>query len=78
MATAAAKRVNSFFMKKKIAGYIRCSTPEQKKGYGKDIQKRDIKLFAAARGWTVDRFYIDEALSGEEENRADLDRLIRA
>ena len=65
-------------MKKKVAGYIRFSTLEQKKGYGKDIQKRDIKQFADARHWTVDRFYIDEALSGEEENRAELDRLIRA
>ena len=65
-------------MNQKIVGYIRFSTLEQKKGYGKDIQKRDIKQFAALRGWTVDRFYVDEALSGEEENRADLDRLIRA
>ena len=65
-------------MNKKVVGYIRFSTLEQKKGYGKDIQKRDIKLFATARVWMVDRFYIDEALSGAEENRAELNRLIRA
>ncbi len=61
----------------KIVGYIRFSTIDQKKGYGSDIQKRDIEHFAKTRSWQLDAFYIDEALSGAEENRADFDRLLQ-
>ena len=43
----------------KIVGYIRFSTIDQKKGYGSDIQKRDIEHFAKTRNWQLDAFYID-------------------
>lgn len=61
----------------KTVGYIRFSTIDQKKGYGTDIQRCDIEHFAETRSWQLDAFYIDEALSGAEENRADFDRLLR-
>jgi DNA invertase Pin-like site-specific DNA recombinase len=60
-----------------IVGYIRFSTIDQKKGYGTDIQRREIEQFAATRGWRLNAFYIDEALSGAEKNRADFDRLLQ-
>ena len=59
-------------------GYCRVSTLEQKKrGFGIDIQMRDIKNYADIFRLTIDRFYVDEAKSGIEENRRALKRLIR-
>jgi len=61
-----------------MAGYCRVSTLEQKKkGYGIDIQKREIQSYAEASGFNVDAFYIDEARSGFYENRRFLKRLIK-
>lgn len=62
-----------------IVGYCRVSTLEQKRrGYGIDIQVRDVTLCAERQGLLVDRFYKDEAKSGVLENRAALRRLMRA
>ncbi len=59
-------------------GYCRVSTLEQKKkGYGIDIQMRDIKNYADFFRLSIDGFYVDEAKSGVEENRRALKRLIR-
>jgi site-specific DNA recombinase len=59
--------------------YCRVSTLEQKRrGYGIDIQVRDVNVFAERQGLFVDRFYKDEAKSGVLENRAGLRRLMRA
>jgi len=64
--------------KKRIVGYCRVSTLEQKKrGYGIDIQMRDIKNYADLFRLAIDEFYIDEAKSGVEENRRALKRLVR-
>jgi len=61
-----------------MAGYCRVSTLEQKKkGYGIDIQKREIQNYAEASGFNVDAFYIDEARSGFYENRRFLKRLMK-
>jgi len=61
-----------------VAGYCRVSTLEQKKkGYGIDIQVRDIKRYSEIFGLKVDDFYVDEAKSGASENRRELRRLIR-
>jgi site-specific DNA recombinase len=64
--------------KKVMAGYCRVSTLEQKKkGYGIQIQKREIENLAESLGVVVDVYYIDEAKSGFSENRRSLKRLIR-
>jgi site-specific DNA recombinase len=64
--------------KERTVGYCRVSTLEQKKkGYGIDIQTRDIKGYATLFGLEIDEFYIDEAKSGVSENRRALKRLIR-
>lgn len=61
-----------------MAAYCRVSTLEQKKkGYGIDIQRREIESYAEASGLPVDAFYIDEAKSGFSENRRALKQLIR-
>jgi len=64
--------------KRKIVGYCRISTLEQKKkGYGIDIQVRDIKDYAERYDLVIDGFYVDEAKSGVSEDRRELRRLIR-
>jgi len=60
-----------------VAGYCRVSTLEQKKGYGIDIQRREIENYAKASGFIVDQFYIDEARTGITENRKALRRLLK-
>ncbi|HUN53731.1 MAG TPA: recombinase family protein [Smithella sp.] len=64
--------------KKLVAAYCRVSTLEQKKkGYGIDIQKRDIEKYAENQGLLVDSFYLDEAKSGVSERRTALNKLVR-
>jgi len=61
-----------------VAAYCRVSTLEQKKkGYGIDIQMRDIKRYAEIFKLEVDDFYVDKAKSGISENRRALRRLIK-
>jgi len=62
----------------KIVGYCRISTLEQTKGYGIEIQARDIARYAHDRGWVVATIYKDEAQSGVKEHRVALQRLLRA
>jgi DNA invertase Pin-like site-specific DNA recombinase len=57
-----------------VAGYCRVSTLEQKKGYGIDIQMREITRYT--EGMRVE-WYIDEARSGVTEDRRALKRLLR-
>lgn len=61
-----------------MAAYCRVSTLEQKKkGYGIDIQKREIQTYAETSGLTADTYYVDEARSGFSENRRSLKTLIK-
>src|SRR5947207_2217469 len=61
-----------------VVAYCRVSTLEQKRrGFGIDIQLRDVKLFAERQGLFVQRVYKDEAQSGVSEHRRALRRLLR-
>ncbi len=61
-----------------VAAYCRVSTLEQKKkGYGIDIQLRDIQMYSEIFKLKVTGFYIDQARSGISEDRKELRRLIR-
>jgi site-specific DNA recombinase len=61
-----------------VVAYCRVSTLEQKRrGYGIDIQVRDVQAFAERQGFLVVRFYRDEAESGVKEDRRQLRRLLR-
>lgn len=63
---------------KKVVGYGRVSTLEQKKhGFGMAIQVRDIARYAAEHGWQIATMYTDEAQSGTEEKRSALQQLLR-
>jgi len=64
-------------LSKKIVGYARVSTLEQKKnGFGMDIQIREIERFAKENNLKIDRIFKDEAISGLEEKREELDLLM--
>jgi site-specific DNA recombinase len=54
-------------------GYIRRSTDRQEESL--DQQRAQIEAFAAARGWTLDAIYQDDAISGSEMSRPGLDQL---
>src|SRR5712691_4750633 len=61
-----------------VVSYCRVSTLEQKRrGYGIEIQVRDVSAFAQRQGLFVQRFYKDEAESGIKEDRRQLRRLLR-
>lgn len=61
-----------------MAAYCRVSTLEQKKkGYGIDIQKREIINYCQSSGLNITAWYIDEARSGIHENRQSLAKLLR-
>ncbi len=63
---------------KKVVAYCRVSTLEQKKkGYGIDIQIRDVTLFAERHGLLIEKFYKDEGESGVKEDRKALRQLMR-
>jgi len=63
--------------KKKIVGYCRVSTKEQKKkGFGLAIQVREIERFAKGNNIVIDRIFKDKAVSGLKEARKELDILL--
>jgi len=64
--------------KRIVAAYCRVSTLEQKKkGYGVDIQIRDINRFAEINSLKIGKFYLDEAQSGISEERKALRKLVK-
>jgi DNA invertase Pin-like site-specific DNA recombinase len=63
--------------KQKIVAYCRISTLEQKKGYGIDIQIRDVTIYGERHDFLVERFYKDEGESGAKEDRKELRRLMK-
>lgn len=59
--------------KKKIAGYIRCSTDHQ----NTELQRREILEYCERRGWQVYRLYEDYGLSGTNGNRPALKEMLK-
>ncbi|MBI1864275.1 MAG: recombinase family protein, partial [Nitrospirae bacterium] len=58
----------------KAALYARVSTLD--KGQDVDLQLRDLREYARARGWEVFREYADEGQSGAKDRRPALDELL--
>ena len=48
----------------RAAIYTRVSTDEQVNGYGLEVQRERCTAMALAKGWTVDRVYSDDGISG--------------
>ena len=58
----------------KTAIYARISTVG--KGQDVDLQLRDLRNYAQARGWEIFQEYIDNGVSGRKDKRPALDQLM--
>lgn len=56
---------------KRVGIYARCSTQEQ----STESQVTALTEFAAARGWTVEKIYLDNGVSGAKAKRPGLDAM---
>jgi DNA invertase Pin-like site-specific DNA recombinase len=61
-------------MKIRVAIYARVSTLNH--GQDVNMQTRELRQFAAARGWEVAGEYIDAGVSGAKDSRPELNRLM--
>jgi hypothetical protein len=59
---------------KRVAIYARVSTLD--KGQDTEVQLRDLRAYAKARGWIIADEYIDEGQSGAKVRRPELVRLM--
>lgn len=66
-------RGSSSVTPKKIAVYCRVSTIEQTT----DMQVDGLREFAAQRGWTIVREFVDVGISGAKDRRPQLDEMMR-
>ena len=58
----------------KVAIYARVSTTG--KGQNVDLQLKDLRNYAQARGWEIFKEYIDNGVSGRKDKRPGLDQLM--
>jgi site-specific DNA recombinase len=56
-------------------GYCRMSTDRQDTSI--DKQREEIEAWAAKNGFAIIRWYIDEGISGDQEDRAEFQRMVR-
>lgn len=59
----------------RVGLYARVSTLD--KGQDTEVQLRDLRSYAEARGWSVISEYVDKGQSGAKDWRPELDRLMR-
>lgn len=59
----------------KAAIYARVSTLD--KGQDTEVQLRDLRSYAQARGWIIASEYVDKGQSGAKDRRPELDRLMK-
>ncbi len=59
-----------------VGVYARVSTTD--KGQDTELQLKDLRAFAQARGWQIHDEYVDKGLSGMLVKRPALDRLLKA
>ncbi|MGC1107104.1 MAG: recombinase family protein [Candidatus Acidiferrales bacterium] len=54
----------------------KCGSTSQIKRQSVDMQVRELRQFAEARGWQIAAEYLDEGVSGAKDSRPELDRLM--
>lgn len=59
-----------------VVGYCRFSSEAQRDGYSIEAQMRAIKDWAEREGHTIQKFYVDEAKSGTNDNRENFQNMI--
>lgn len=60
----------------RVGVYARISTTD--KGQDTELQLKDLRAFAHARGWQIHEEYVDKGMSGMLTNRPALDHLLKA
>ena len=60
----------------RVGIYARVSTTD--KGQDTELQLKDLRAFAQARGWQIHEEYVDKGMSGMLTNRPALDHLLKA
>lgn len=63
-------------MTNRVAIYARVSTSD--KGQDVDMQLRELRAYAALRGWAIATEYVDEGISGTKVSRPQLDAMMSA
>ena len=58
----------------RAAMYARVSTKD--KGQDTDVQLRELREYAKQRGWTIAGEYVDQGVSGSQDSRPELNRLM--
>jgi site-specific DNA recombinase len=58
------------------AGYLRVSTADQVEGFGLEAQETSIRAYCTAQGWELVGLYTDAGLSGAQDERPELARLV--
>jgi DNA invertase Pin-like site-specific DNA recombinase len=58
----------------RVALYARISTLNH--GQDPEMQLRELRQYAAARGWTIAAEYVDRGISGSVESRPELNKLM--
>jgi DNA invertase Pin-like site-specific DNA recombinase len=66
--------INSAQQRKRVALYGRISTLTH--GQDPEMQLRELRQYAKARGWTIADEYVDRGISGSVESRPELNRLM--
>jgi len=63
---------------KTVVGYVRVSTngQAQEDKYGIEAQKRDILDYCARNNLALTKWYVDGGVSGVEEERPELDKIL--
>ena len=59
----------------RVGIYARVSTLDG--GQDTEVQLRDLRSYAQARGWTIADEYVDKGQSGAKDRRPELDRLMK-
>jgi site-specific DNA recombinase len=60
----------------RAAGYLRVSTADQVEGFGLDAQETSIRAYCTAQGWELVGLYTDAGISGAQDDRPELARLV--
>ncbi len=62
-------------MSKTVVCYVRTSTADKQ---DTELQIRELRQYAAARGWTISRVYEDKGFTGTNDRRPAFQEMIRA
>jgi len=60
----------------RAVGYCRFSSEQQRDGFSIEAQERAVREYCEKKGYSLSRFYVDEAKSGTRDDREQFQRMI--